>query len=112
MIRPALWLVVAAGLAACAPDSHGVDLPPGSNVTIHRAVPVSAEGAISVEADSWTYSIPLEGVMWLDSTNAWHDKGRPGCVPPEGTDQEITFGSVDVTINGTSWRPVIWVWCQ
>ncbi|MEO8470405.1 MAG: hypothetical protein ABI573_12160 [Chloroflexota bacterium] len=35
-----------------------------ARVFVHTAVPVSAPGAISVEADGWTYAIPLDGVRW------------------------------------------------
>lgn len=81
-------------------------------VAIHTAIPSSAEGAISVEADGWTYGIPLDGVDWVDSTNSWHDRGRPECLPPTGTTRPVTFGAVAVTVEGTTWRPVVWVSCR
>lgn len=81
-------------------------------VSIHSAVPSSAEGAISIEADGWTYSVPLDGVEWIDSTNSWHDSGRPECVPSTGTSRPVTFGAVEVTVQGSTWRPVVWVDCR
>ena len=54
-------------------------------VSIHTAVPSSAEGAISIEADGWTYGVPLDGVRWIDGANTWHDGGRPDCLPAAGT---------------------------
>ena len=81
-------------------------------VSIHTAVPYSAEGAISVEADGWTYGVPLDGVRWIDSTNTWHDSDRPECMPAAGTTQPVTFGAVQVTVQGLTWRPVVWVDCR
>jgi hypothetical protein len=81
-------------------------------VAVHTAVPSSAEGAISVEADGWTYSVPLDGVEWFDSTGAMHDAGRPDCLPVGGTTRAVTFGSVEVTHNGGGWRAVVWVDCR
>ncbi len=81
-------------------------------VSIHTAIPSSAEGAISIEADGWTYSVPLDGVAWIDSTNTWHDGGRPECLPQAGTARPVTFGAVEVTVRGSTWRPVVWVDCR
>ena len=81
-------------------------------VSIHTAVPSSVEGAISIEADGWTYGVPLDGVEWIDSQNAWHESGRPECLPPIGTTRSVTFGAVEVTVHGTTWRPVVWVDCR
>jgi hypothetical protein len=81
-------------------------------VSIHTAVPSSAEGAISIEADGWTYGVPLDGVRWIDETNTWHEDGRPDCLPATGTSLPVTFGAVDVTVEGVGWRPVVWVDCR
>jgi ribose 1,5-bisphosphokinase PhnN len=81
-------------------------------VSIHTAVPSSAEGAISIEADGWTYGVPLDGVRWIDETNTWHQDGRPDCLPAAGTTLPVTFGAVEVTVEGVGWRPVVWVDCR
>ena len=81
-------------------------------VSIHTAVPSSVEGAISIEADGWSYGVPLDGVEWIDSQNAWHESGRPECLPPTGTTRSVTFAAVEVTVHGTTWRPVVWVDCR
>jgi hypothetical protein len=80
--------------------------------SIHTAVPVSAEGTISIEADGWTYGVPLDGVRWLDATNTWHEDGRPDCLPATGTTLPVTFAAVEVSVDGTTWRPVVWVDCR
>ena len=82
-----------------------------STVTMHQAVPMSAPGAISIEADGWTYGVPMD-VAWVDRTGSWHEQGRPECLPPEGTSVPVRFASVDVSIGGAGWRPVVWVSCQ
>ena len=81
-------------------------------VSVHTAVPSSAEGAISIEADGWTYGVPLDGVRWIDETNTWHQDGRPDCLPAAGTALPVTFGAVEVTVEGVGWRPVVWVDCR
>ena len=81
-------------------------------VTMHTAVPSSAEGAISIEADGWTYGVPMDGVAWIDTTNVWHEGGRPDCLPPTGTDRPVTFAAVQVTVKESTWRPVVWVDCR
>jgi hypothetical protein len=107
------WPVVAmaAGLllAGCAATAN--DRGTSSNITFHTGIPSSAEGAISVEADGWTYSIPID-VFWVDAQGTLHDGDRPECLPPEGTNQAVRFASVDVTAEGTSWRQVVWVACS
>jgi hypothetical protein len=84
----------------------------GSQVAVHTGVPSSAEGAISIEADGWTYSVPLDGVAWIDQGGAWHESGRPACLPPEGTVEAVRFGAVNASLEGVSWRPVVWVDCR
>lgn len=81
-------------------------------IAVHTAVPSSAEGAISIQADGWTSSVPLDGVEWLDRTGAAHDAGRPDCLPPTGATTPVTFGSVEVNRNGLAWRAVVWVDCR
>jgi hypothetical protein len=81
-------------------------------VSIHTAVPSSAEGAISIEADGWTYGVPLDGVRWIDANNTWHEDGRPDCLPAMGTTHPVTFAAVEVTVGGATWRPVVWVDCR
>ena len=72
----------------------------------------SADGAISIETGEWTYAVPLDGVQWVDAEGVWHDNGRPECLPPAAQPLPVTFAAVEVTIEGTTWRPVVWVDCQ
>ena len=71
-------------------------------------------GAVAgqLEAGSLTaYNIPLD-VAWTDAQGGFHEGGRPDCLAPTGNVGPITFGSVDVSENGASWRQVVWVSCQ
>jgi hypothetical protein len=81
-------------------------------VSIHTGVASSAEGAISIEADGWTYGVPLDGVAWIDKNNSRHYGGRPDCLPSTGATRPITFAAVEVTVEGSTWRPVVWVDCR
>lgn len=81
-------------------------------VSVHTGVPSSALYAISVEVDGWTYSIPLDGVEWIDAAGSLHDGQRPDCLPVDGTTRPVMFGSVDVSKDGANWRAVVWVDCR
>jgi hypothetical protein len=73
---------------------------------------VSAEGAIGVEADGYSYNIPLD-VNWIDAQGSWHGHGRPECLPPaDRAIGPVSFGAVDVSRDGRSWRQVVWVSCE
>ena len=92
----------------------GCSTPPAvtvdsSNVTMHTGRADAGNTAISVEADGWTYAIPLD-VMWIDGAGTHHDGGRPDCLEP-GESSLIRFASVEVAVEGTAWRPVVWVAC-
>ena len=71
----------------------------------------STEAQISLEADGWTYAIPLD-VMWSDATG-WHEGGRPKCLPPSDADLEgIRVSAVPVETRGMGFREVVAVHCD
>ncbi len=73
------------------------------------AAPTQATATCS---DGWAYAIPVDNVRWRDSSGRWHQDGRPDCLPrgPQAVER-ITFASVEATIDGVGWRPVVWVSC-
>ena len=108
--RPGLALAgiaLAIGASACASE----ETDPAAGIIL-RGEAHSAEGAISIETGDWTYSVPLDGVQWVDVEDIWHDEGRPECLPPMDRPATVTFAAVEVTIEGTTWRPVVWVDCR
>jgi hypothetical protein len=102
--RAAIALAVVAGAAGYV---MGARL---SGVVVHTGVASPAEGAISAEADGWTYNIPLD-IPWADAQGVWYDHGRPGCLTGVA-DVPIIFGSVEVAADGSTWRQVVWVDCR
>ena len=104
-------LAITAGLLLAGCETPVTDQASTSSVTFHTGLPHSAPGAISVEADGWTYSIPMD-VKWVDAQGSLHDGDRPACLPPEGATGPVRFASVDVTVEGASWRQVVWVACS
>jgi hypothetical protein len=98
--------VIAAACVALAACQGGATSP---QIQTGRAD--AAEGAISIETGGWTYSVPLDGVYWIDEAGTHHDSGRPDCLAP-GVSRQIRFAAVETTIEGTTWRPVVWVSCQ
>lgn len=83
----------------------------GTNPRIQTGRADAAEGAISIETGDWTYGVPLDGVSWTDEMGTWHDGGRPDCLAP-GISRQIRFAAVEVTVEGATWRPVVWISCQ
>jgi hypothetical protein len=81
------------------------------NIAVHTGTGFSAESAVSVEVDGWTYSVPRDDITWIDHLGAWHDSGRPACLPV-GETVTVTFGAVGVTKDGSTWRQVVWVDCR
>jgi hypothetical protein len=98
------WAVLAGAVAAACAS--------GSNATFHTGLASAAEGAISIEADGWTYGVPLDGVMWIDENGTRHDGGRPDCLKADLPPRMVRFAAVEVTVEGTTWRPVVWVDCR
>ena len=83
-----------------------------NEVEILTGVAHSAEDAISIETGDWTYGVPLDGVQWTDANGAWHEDGRPECLPPAAETIPVRFAAVEVTLEGVTWRPVVWVSCE
>ena len=81
------------------------------SVQMHTGTGYSAEGAISVEADGWTYAIPRDDMLWMDKLGTLHTSGRPECLPI-GAEVTVKFGAVEVTVQGSTWRQVVWVDCR
>jgi len=104
-VLPILGLVIAASLAGYLVGSR-------SSATIRTGQAHSADGAISIVTDDWAYSVPLDGVMWTDRLNSLHESGRPDCLPPAAAPIQVRFASVEVTVDESTWRPVVWVDCR
>ena len=109
-MRTQLLLAGVAGAALCATAFTVEDVlrPDRWEFT---AAPDSAEGAISVEHDGWTYSVPKD-VRWRDVQGADHGDGRPECLPPLGTRVPAArFVAVEVEEGGATTRQVVFVEC-
>lgn len=105
-------LLVIAGLVGAAVGyMAGRTFPPAGAVPHTGIVVGSGENGISVEADGWTYGIPLD-VAWMDGSNTLHDGGRPDCIPPGVGRIEIRFYSLDAAIAEVGTRPVVFVDCR
>ena len=76
---------------------------------MHTGRADAGETANSVDADGWTYSVPID-VAWVDGARRYHDGGRPDCLDP-GESSLIRFAATEVSVEGTHWRPVVWVAC-
>ena len=84
-----------------------------SGVSIHTGKAHSVQAQISVTGeDGWVYNVPLD-VPWTDANGVWHEGDRQVCLPPVGeVPAPVTFAATQVTVNGMTWRPVVWVSCR
>jgi hypothetical protein len=96
-------LVVVGGLVGYASGEHH------SPVTVRTGVAYSTPSQIEVTANGWVYNVPLT-VQWFSADGTMNDGSRPACLQP-GAHSQIRFGSVSVTAQGSTWRPVVWVRC-
>ena len=79
----------------------------------HVGVPSSAENALSIEADGWTYGSGAPGgIPWTSAAGVFTEGIRPDCLPAAGTNVPVRFASIEVTVEGMTWRPIIWIDCR
>lgn len=72
----------------------------------------AAEDQISVEADDFSYAIPID-VMWTDANGTNHHGDRPECLAPNTQPIfDARFAYVDVSVEGSNVRQVVWVDCR
>jgi len=82
--------------------------PPGTRFTLVWSVP-RMRGSRFTGEDGWFDNVPLE-VKWSDASGGWHEIGRPDCQPPAHLLLgPVALATTEVTVNGTTWRPVTWV---
>jgi hypothetical protein len=82
----------------------------GTTITTGRA-DSTGDGGGSITTDGWTYGFSSD-VPWTDANNSWHDGGTPDCLPPLSSVDEVRFAWIEVSVEGASWRPVVWIDCR
>ena len=71
----------------------------------------TGNGGGSIVTGGWTYGFPAD-LAWTDSLNRRHEGGLPDCLRPLSIVDGVRFAWVEVTVEGTGWRPVIWIDCR
>lgn len=69
-----------------------------------------ASDGLTIETADWSYGGGF-GFRWVDATGSIHDGGRPDCVP-EGGSRMVRFAATEVTVEGSTWRPIVWLDCR
>ena len=82
----------------------------GATIQTGRADSMGGGGG-SIVTTGWTYGFSSD-VAWTDASGSWHDGGTPACLPPLSSRDGVRFASVDVTVDGATWRPVVWIDCR
>lgn len=108
MANNRLRLLAVAVLALAAGFSLGARQA-GVHIETGRADSTAAGGG-SISTDGWTYGFSAD-IAWIDALDTRHE-GLPDCLPPLSSVEDVTFAWVDATIEGTTWRPVIWIDCR
>lgn len=67
-------------------------------------------GGGSISTDDWTYGFQAD-VPWTDANGAWNEGIPPGCLVP-GESVNVRFAATEVSVEGVTWRPVVWVDCR
>jgi hypothetical protein len=80
------------------------------NVMVLRGRADAAESGLSITTEDWTYGGGY-GFRWVDAVGTWHDDGRPDCLPV-GTSRVVTFAATVVMVDGSTWRPIVWLDCR
>jgi hypothetical protein len=100
-----VFLIVLAILSSCGLATVSPNIQTG------RADVNQAGDGGSITTSDWTYGLPTTGMTWVDSNGSVHDGGRPECLAP-GTSTQVRFAAVDVQIEGSTYRSVVWLSCQ
>lgn len=67
-------------------------------------------GGGSISTGDWTYGFSAD-VDWIDEAGEWNSGGHPDCLP-ELKSTMVRFGATEVTVEGLTWRPVVWIDCR
>ena len=84
-----------------------------TGATVHTGrADTQADGGGSITTDDWTYGF-LPGVSWVDASNVWHQGDEPPeCLVAARSVEGVRFAAVEVSIEGSTWRPVVWIDCR
>jgi hypothetical protein len=104
-------LVIAWLLAGCGGTVNVTPAAGGVTPQIQTGRADAGEIGISITTNDWTYGVPSDGVTWVDEAGTVHDSGRPACLQP-GMSRSVRFAAVEVTVQGSTWRPVVWISCR
>ena len=67
---------------------------------------------VSISYAGWTYGVSESVPLWLDARGSAHDNGWPDCLRPVGETLEVRFQARTVTVDGTTWRPIVAIDCR
>jgi len=71
----------------------------------------TATGGGSIITEGWTYGFSADAA-WTDTGNVFHDSGLPDCLPLLSSVENLRFAWVQVTVEGVTSRPVVWIDCR
>jgi hypothetical protein len=108
-LRP--WFIAVVALVAIAVWIGHEAGASRSAVRWHTGNAYSTPGQIEVSAGGWSYDIPLD-LQWEDNNGSFHESGRPACLPPTFSVSRVRFAEIDVKVEGTKLRQVVFVSCD
>ena len=78
---------------------------------IHERATFGSAKVVSVDHDGWTYGARDSIPSWIDMDGAEHEGGWPDCLRGSGSSW-IRIAVTEVTIEGTTTRPIVAVDCE
>jgi hypothetical protein len=111
-VRMVLMAAASAAFAigGCADVAQPSAAAQSDNVVVLTGRADGASDGLTIETAGWSYGGGF-GFRWVDETGSIHDGGRPDCVP-EGGSRMVRFAATEVTVDGSTWRPIVWLDCR
>jgi hypothetical protein len=78
-------------------------------ITTGRADTTEGGGG-SISTDDWTYGFSAD-VDWIDEAGSRNSGSQPECLRA-GESVNVRFAATEVTVEGITWRPVLWIDCR
>jgi hypothetical protein len=69
------------------------------------------DGGGTIFTDGWAYGFS-DDIAWIDTNNSYHEGGLPDCLPPLSILDGVRFAWIEVSIEGSGLRPVVWIDCR
>ena len=78
---------------------------------MHERADFGSSKVVTIDHDGWSYGARGSIPHWIDMDGVEHDGGWPDCLRGSGSSW-IRFAATEVTLDGTTTRPIVAVDCE